>query len=233
MPAERYIWCRNCNEIHHVNSFDKAPVYVLSGLQVNEVSADDWRAFMDRHSGHRLEGLESLGGRFSSGQVADPMREQYTEVTNGQEWFVVRSFRKSVEEPLRFELIPGRLAPAGSTVEIQPNEIRKEMKYHFLWGPAEKPSDEKIESFLACFKDLVERLDLSDIRFFGNDYTDSSADCGLLETRHVKALLERCKQFLDPAELEGLQRFVEAQNGADGVLRFRVRHRYEIEQRVK
>lgn len=38
MIEERYVWRRNCNEIHHVNPFDKPPVYIIDHGAEDELS---------------------------------------------------------------------------------------------------------------------------------------------------------------------------------------------------
>ena len=55
----------------------------------------------------------------------------YIEVTNGQDRYVVRRTRKSIQEPMSDELIRGRLANVGLTVEVQDSEIKKEIRTTF------------------------------------------------------------------------------------------------------
>ena len=85
MDQGKYIWCRNCSEIHHVTPFDRSPMYILEAGEEKVVSMDDWRAFMQRHDGHKLEALQAFGMNYNPGiPPLDPMKERYIEVTNGQ-----------------------------------------------------------------------------------------------------------------------------------------------------
>lgn len=78
MDEEKFIWCRRCNEIHHITRFDRAPEYVWAGCETKEIARDDWRDFMYRHSGHKLESLRSVGeGYRASGCSADPTKMEY------------------------------------------------------------------------------------------------------------------------------------------------------------
>ena len=63
--------------------------------------------------------------------------------------------RKSIQEPMGYELIRGRLADAGVTVEVQEREIKKEIKKHFCWAPATCPDDEKIDLFVGLVKEFA------------------------------------------------------------------------------
>jgi len=234
MVEERYIWCRNCNEIHHVSPFDKAPAYSLAHGEETELPIDDRREFMRRHAGHRIEGLKGSGEKyFPSGRPMDPMGTRYVEVTNGQEWFVLRGLRKTIREPLNFELIRGRLRPSGATVGIRENEIRKEMKYHFSWTPSETLDDRKIDLFLEILKEVVKGLNPHEIKACGYDTQDSCTVYGLLEPPGVQALIERCRPHFDRDELKALRRFIDSHKAGDGVLALLVKHHDWIEETVK
>lgn len=231
MGQEKYIWCRDCNEVHHVSPFDKAPAYALVQGVEHEYPMDDWRAFMRRHAGHKLEGLKSAGEKYSpSGGPMDPTKEAYVEVTNGQDRFVIRSSRGSIDEPLHFDLIKGRLTSAGATLEIQENEIRKEMKFHFAWNPLERLNEKKIDLFIALFREIVFELSPEKVRICGYSYSDSSVAYGLLPSGALKALVQKCAPHFLPGELNGIGRFIEAHRGEDGVLALLIRQRYRVEE---
>jgi hypothetical protein len=227
MVGDRFIWCCTCNEVHHVTPFDEAPRYQWDHGEQIELPMDDRRAFMRRHSGHRLEGLRSVGERyFPSGSLWDPMKVGYLEVTNGTESFVLRSVRHEIEEPLHFELIRGRLRPAEMTVSIRENELRKEMRHHFPWRLSEKLDNEQIELFIAFFEEVVRELDPRYLELRGFD-GDGSALCGVLSAASVERLMQSCRTRFDPATVSGLRRFVDTHR--DGVMTLRIVKRYEIE----
>ena len=231
MTEHRYIWCRNCNEIHHVTPFDRAPGYRMNLGEETELPMDDRGAFMRRHSGHRLEGLQGVGERyFPDGQALDPMRVGYVEVTNGKESFVVRSFRNRIEDPLHFELLRGRLKAVGTTASIQENEIRKEMKHHYPWRPSERPDDEKIELFVRLFNEVVRGMDPRQIELCGYDDTASSVAYGVLSSAIVEKLMQECRNHFDQETLSGLRRFIDAHRDQDGVMTLRIVRRYAIEE---
>jgi hypothetical protein len=98
MGNDRYIWCRNCGAVYHVTPFDRAPMYALNDGEVVEMRANDWREFMARHSGHRLESMVSTGSDYyPNGSAVDPMNVRYLEVSNGTDTLLLRRTRTSIE----------------------------------------------------------------------------------------------------------------------------------------
>jgi len=121
----------------------------------------------------------------------------YIEVTNGQDRYVVRRTRKSIQEPMSDELIRGRLANVGLTVEVQDSEIKKEIKNHFYWAPATSP------------KEVVKNIDPQRIQISEYSYTNDSISYGIFDSAALAALTERCAiSFLpdQPLRFVGLWR---------------------------
>ena len=121
----------------------------------------------------------------------------YIEVTNGQDRYVVRRTRKSIQEPMSDELIRGRLANVGLTVEVQDSEIKKEIKNHFSWAPATSPNE------------VVKNIDPQRIQISEYSYTNDSISYGIFDSAALAALTERCAiSFLpdQPLRFVGLWR---------------------------
>lgn len=231
MGKDKFIWCRHCDEVHRVSPFDRAPTYALIAGDAREMPADDWRDFMDRHAGHKLEPLRGMGERHLAGQAAlDPMSVGYIEVTNGQETFLLRSSRASIEEPLRYRLIRGRMVNAGTTIEVQENAIRKEMKYHFSWEPAEPLNDQKIDLFIELFKQVVRGLNPCEIRISEDSDFEPAASFGFVDSKVLAQLMTKCAASFLPLEVEGLRRFVDSHREGSDVMMLVLRSRYAIEE---
>jgi len=231
MDDPRYIWCRNCGAIHHVSRFDREPIYAFTGGEVEERPANDWRDFMDRHAGHRLEPLKATReDYFPSGKTFDPMSVEYLEVSNGSETLLLRRSRSTIEEPFRYEIVDGRLVQTGLSVEIQEEAIRKEMKLHFCWAPAAPLGDEKITRFVELFRDVVREIDPRAIYASGySDADDNVAYCRL-DAAVIDALLDKCSRHFLPVELVSLRRFVESHRDIDDVMALVKRRAVSIEQ---
>jgi hypothetical protein len=231
VAEERFIWCHNCNQVHHVTAHDQAPWYALNQETDEGLTVDDWRAFMSQHTGHRLEALHSCDPVLWQGGGPDPVQERYVEVTNGRDWFVVRGFRASIDESLRFEVARGRLRTTTVAIEIQAKAIRLEMKKHFFWGST-RPSDDKIDRFIKLFKEYVSGLRPEEVRFSQYDCADGAVVYAGLDDGFVETLLHQCAPDFLPEEFLRLRSFVDRHKTSDGVMALRVKRQYTVEPAV-
>jgi hypothetical protein len=156
---------------------------------------------MARHAGHKLEPLTARGKDYFPSRSADPMGAVYIEASNGSETLVLRRSRGSIEEPVRYEIVKGRLIENGFGLEIQEKEIRKEMQLHFSWAPAAPLEDVKINLFVTLFREIVSELDPRNVRTEEFSYSDANISYGQLESSTVDALITRCAGHFLPVEL--------------------------------
>jgi hypothetical protein len=154
----------------------------------------------------------------------------YIEVTNGQDRHLVRRGRQSVQDPLSYELMRGRLVDSGLTIEVQENEIKKEMKNHFSWAPANCPNEYQIDLFSGLVKEVVEALDPRRIEVCEYSYTDDAVSYGVLDNAAVELLAEKCSRWFSAVELASMRRFVETHCGEGGVMTIVLRRQLSIEQ---
>ncbi len=231
MLNPKFIRCRNCDAVHHVTAFDKASHYSVSSVGTNETVANDWHDFMARHADHRLEPLEATGqSYFTGGRISDPMASGYIEVTDGRETALLRRVRSTIQEPLRFEWVPGRLVPGESTLEVQENSLRKEMKLHFPWTlPL---SDQKIDLFVQLYRQVVSGLDARSV--FDREFTrvDDDIVYGQLDAAAWSTLLDNCRSCFTTDEVAALRRFIDCHRDADDVLAVVIRRGMAVEQRL-
>jgi hypothetical protein len=228
MAKDKFILCRNCDAIHHVTPFDRSPGYSTIGGDVQESPMDDWRVFVAAHAGHMLEPFEVTGEKYCpAGSVWDPMGVTYIEVTNGKARMLVKRTRTAIDESVQFQRVLGRLADNGPTIEIQENEIKNEMKYHFSWAPLSF-DDQKITRFVDLFKEVVKAIDPHSVRASEYSYTDDNIAYALLDDGTVEALLDKCAGFFAPAEFAFIRRFVETHRSSSDVMALVMRRQMTI-----
>lgn len=234
MDNGKYIRCCNCEAVHHVTPFDRAPVYRSVGGEVRETAADDWREFMASHAGHRLEPLITTGKRyFPTGSGFDPLSIVYIEVTNGSEKLLLQRARQSIAQSARYLVVDGQLVEERQRLEVQDKEIRKEMKLHFSWAPAEPLQDAKIELFIDVFRKVADGLDPESVPASGYSGEDDNIAYGRLDTRTIDCLIDRCREHFSPTELQSLCRFIHAHNAADGLMALVKRRSVKIALRAE
>jgi hypothetical protein len=230
MVSDRFIWCRNCDAVHHVTSCDRAPQYVYVEGGVEEIPGDDWRAFMKQHEGHRLEPLKASGEKqFCQSSMSDPMGVAYIEVTNGRDHLLLRQSRANIAEPLSFEVTRGRLVDQGLTVCIQDSEIKKEMRCHFKWY-ADAFDDQKIDLFVQLFRDVVTVIEPETIEVAGFCSKDDNVTFGLLPADVIELLMAKCSPYFQPRELDDIRRFIDSHGEPCDVLALVMRRQLKIEQ---
>ena len=218
MDNGRYIWCRNCGAIHHVSPFDRSPVYHAGAGEVQEKPADDWRDFMDRHAGHRLEPLQSTGNTvFPCGSAHDPMNVGYVQVTNGKQTVLLRRSRSSIEQPLVYEIVEGSLLRTEMRLEIQSDAIRKEMR-RFSWPPSMPLTEEQINFFIGLFGQVIQSLDPETLST--DEYSDSDDQTSYCELplSVIDELMEKCGAYYSPNQLTALRQFAEGHHDASDVM---------------
>jgi hypothetical protein len=126
MIPDQFLYCRICNEVHHVTPFDSAPRYDLEGLTVRKIFTDDRRQFIDRHFDHEIEKLRRVtGNHFTIGRLIDPMKVGYVEVTNGKEFFILRISRSSIADPVSYQMISRQMTLWEATKEGREDESQR------------------------------------------------------------------------------------------------------------
>ncbi len=234
MDDHRFIWCRNCGAIHHVSPFDREPIYQFTDGEVEERPANDWRVFMDRHAGHRLEPLVANGEDYlPGGKPFDPMSVGFFEVSSGAETLLLRRSRSTIEEAVQYEIVDGQLIQAGVSLEIQEEAIRKEMKLHFCWAPAKPLPDEKVALFMGLFRDLICGIDPQTVCASGYSDMDDNITYCRLDAALAEALLDKCSHHFPPSELASLRRFVDSHRDSDDVMALVKRRAVSLEQAVR
>ena len=185
---------------------------------------------MQQHADHKLEPLQAYGEKYlAKGKAVDPMVISYIEVTNGQENFLLRRSRQRIEEPLIYEVMKGRILNGGWILEVQENEIKKEMSYHFKWAPALPPAADRIELFIGLLKELVKGIDPNTVRISEYAHTDDAVAYGLLDQHVINALMMKCAAYFLPIEQEALRRFIDAHRESCDVMTLRMCQQFTIE----
>ncbi|MDP9131428.1 MAG: hypothetical protein M3N35_13690 [Candidatus Binatota bacterium] len=133
---DRFLYCCGCNEVHRVTPFDQAPIYERQGLHVREIPTDDRRRFMERHVGHAIEELSSVAEDWLEPQsIIDPMAESYIFVANERYFFLLRRSRRSIADPIVYQVMPRRLLPSALNLEAL-SQWRRSLRAHWLLSKA-------------------------------------------------------------------------------------------------
>lgn len=135
---DRFLYCRDCNEVHKVTPYDRAPIYDLQGSRVCEIPTDDRRQFTRRHAGHAIVALSSVAEDWLNPQGAiDPMAESYMVAANERDFIVLHRSRRSIAEPIAYHVMPRQLTLRPSALDREALRQRtRHLRAHWLRSKA-------------------------------------------------------------------------------------------------
>ena len=207
------IHCIDCNEVINMAEQDFTPYYTWHEDELEEHEANDREVFEKAHKGHLTEYLTSLTAPISVQPYREPVKTSYFEATNGTKNFLIKRWRRSIDEPVAYEIIEGRLEVIKGPARVQTEAIKKQMKAEY----GSSLTDEKIGSFLTAIHKEVEKLDPSALVLSVEGETPLIA-YHLLGTNCVERILIRCQDKFNHEELQQLREFITEHNAYDGVM---------------
>jgi hypothetical protein len=219
---KKLLRCADCNVIYEITPFDQCPEYAVSGDagEYHEIRKNDLADFERSHRGHRQEHLSVVeGSQYSEGAYFDPLRVTYLEVTNGKEVFLVKRWRKTIAEAMRYELVEGHME-VNRTVEIQERDIIKQLRYEITNPPLQ---DNTLYRFLDIVHDEALSLDLVHLADELYDSHDAHIFFLPLREKNITSILKKCAAICTPEELLQIEQFMRHNGEYNGVMSFLVK----------
>ena len=215
---EQLIRCRKCDEIFLKTPFDPYPEYQWEPDHSSEtfqiIGRDDFQDFLIHHHGHQLENLEIIEDSFVSEKAySEPVKTSFFKATNGKEKFVIKKFRENINEPLKYQLIPGDYSLKCTNIEIQSEEISRQLKREL------KPhlSQTQIDAFLKLYRQIVENIDIKDLERIPEESHYPLEVYYKLDDLHLIYLLRNCRNTFKGQEYSAMEEFIQRHKD-DGVL---------------
>jgi len=211
------IRCVDCNAVYEITPFDQCPEYHYTET-TGEYHARECHDDLDltrRHRGHRTEKLTILDNpQYSEGPYFDPQRIVYFEATNGNITFLIKRWRQSVQDPIRYDIVPGRLE-VQKTIEIQKRSLEKQMR-HELNNPS--LAEEKVHKFIAIVQDAALHCDPD--KNFPDVYesNDAQIDYLPLDKEQISSILKKSRTIFTGDEFHKIERFIRNNCDYNGVL---------------
>jgi hypothetical protein len=194
------IRCTDCDLIYAATPFEDTPEYLYSEFE-------DEKA---RHEGHQTEELIILDpALYSEGKYFDPCRVTYLTATNGKKTLLIKKWRESINEPLRYDVVHGRLQVKKS-IAIQKDDLLKQLLYE-IKDPSFKG---KVPEFIKIVEDEALSLNSEQV----SDETFESSDAQIsyypLKEEHISRILHRCSAGFTQEECERIELFI--RNNCEG-----------------
>lgn len=227
------IRCKNCDAIFMKTPFDQYPEYKCDPERSLEnfrsIKIDDYQDFLTHHRGHQLEDLKIIDDSFvSEKSYSEPVKTSFFKATNGKEEYVIKKFREKIDEPLKYLLIPGDYSLKCTTIEIQSEEVCKQLKRE-LSPPL---SQNKIDAFLKLYRAIAEDVDIRDL-----ERIPEESHCPLeiyykLDDVHLMYLLRNCRNIFKKQEYSAMEEFIHRHKD-DGVLLLKATYKIRLTEIAK
>jgi hypothetical protein len=226
----KLIRCIDCNAIHVITPFDQAPEYVLTDLaegsptenasEYNAIEKCDFAEFAHKHPGHRIENLSIIeNSSYSEGPYFDPHRVLYFETTNGKDTFLIKRWRRSVAEPVRYEVVPAKLE-VKMTVEIQHRDLEKQMCYEMREPLV---TQEKVRLFIEIVQEEARQIDPEKSAEEIAEVHEANISYLPLGDEHIERILSKSRAIFTNEELVHIERFIRNNAEYDGVMSFLIK----------
>jgi hypothetical protein len=213
--------------------FDRYPEYDFSPDHLPEdfqcIERDDFQDFLAHHRGHQLELLRIVEDSYVCEKAySEPVKTSFFKATNGKEYFVIKKFRERIDEPLKYQLISGDYSVKCVDVEIQSEEICRQLEREV--NPPLSP--EKMDAFLGAMGAIVEDIDVNGLKRFPEESHYPLEVYYKIGDAHVMHLLERCSNIFRGREYLAVEAFIHRHKD-DGVLLLKAIHKIEFTQKTR
>jgi hypothetical protein len=228
------IHCVNCHAIFLKTPFDQREQYEFSSLpspeNIQNIDRDDFQDFLRNHKGHRLENLRIIQDSFISEKpYFEPLKISYFKATNGKESFVIKKFRESIDEPLKYQLILGDYSLECTGIEIQTEEIAKQLAGEFKQAPL---PPRKINTFLKLCRHISETVDIKNLERVPQESPHPLEIYYKMDDLSTAYLLRNCHNMFKGQQYSEIEAFIQ-RHREDGVLLLKVAHRIKITKRAQ
>ncbi len=212
--------------------FDQYPEYRLGpGLPPDcfqTMDRDDFKEFLSHHQGHQLEDLNILEDSCVSDKAySEPVKTSFLRATNGKEKFVIKKSRERIDEPLKYELVPGDYRLKCLAVEIQSDAILKQLAREI--NPF--PSQDKIDAFLKLMGALVEDVEIQDLERIPEESSHPLKTYYKIDDVRIMYLLRNCRRIFEGPEYSAIEEFIHRHKD-DGVLLLKATYKIQITKKT-
>jgi hypothetical protein len=227
------IRCMNCDQIFMKSPYDEYPEYELGSDRPLETfqstERNDFQDFLTHHDGHQLENLKIIEDSYVSEKAySEPIKTSFFKATNGREKFVIKKSRERIDEPLKYQLVHGDYSLKCIAVEIQSEEISKQLERE-LNPPL---SQDKMDAFLKLMGALAEDIDMRDLERIPEESHHPLEVYYKIDDVRIMYLLRNCRNILKGQEYFEMEEFIHRHKD-DGVLLLKASYKIQITQMAK
>ena len=221
-----FVHCRDCDTLFRPSPYDRAREFQHTPDGYVEITRDDCMAFLVTHARHALQTLRLTGLPVAhEGPQWDPMVATYWQVTDGLETFVIRGSRTRLEEPLRYQLLPGRLVQDPVSVEIPEEEIRERLDQALYPGVV---PERRLGAFVEAFREIAWDVEPDQLEMLYDVSCDQTLSIARLPPWALERLMRQVRRIFDEGDAARVEPLVMALDEPDA-LHVLVRRQVRVE----
>lgn len=213
---DHLLLCRECGTLLPV---DRPAVPEAAPAEESALAEID--LFRTAHRDHRLEHVKRVPSSALHDRPAwDPMSTAWFRVRTDASELVVKSWRSSIDEPRRYQLVSDPLPEPECWAEVDERMLRICLDRHFY--PRVLPA-RKLDRFVTLVREILATVDARTIETSFDDADYANAGIAPFPCHLSARLLSVSADVFDAEEQKLLASFVESNRGEDGALAVRVR----------
>ncbi len=226
----RFLRCIDCGEGFMKTPYDRFPEYEYDHNPPSEpvqvIERDDFEEFLVAHHGHQLEDLEIIKDSFvTEKDYQEPVKTSYLKAINSKkEKFIIKRFREKIGEKVGYQVIPGDYFLECTGVEVQSEEITKQLKMEFRAHPF---FDIKILEFLKLYQRIVHDIDVKKLERAHEESSHPLEAFFKMDDVSLFYLLRNCRNIFKGVEYSDIEDFI-YRHKDEGVLLLKVRYKIQI-----
>ena len=216
------VYCQRCLEVRHLTPYDIVPHYQRQEDEIAEEPEREHEAFFQRHQGHPLAKLKKKTDRYWADRpLWDPFRTAYQEVTDGQETFLLKSWRTDITAPRQYALLRGSLT-LSTDVFLPEEPLRSTLRRDLSCPP------EQSARLTRLFQHTVATLPAEELVPAYCSSDDPQVSFAHLADHHLRILVRRCSETGVAIERERLWAFL-VRNQTEEELTVEMRQRCNLQ----
>ena len=228
--VKELIYCADCHEAipnYDLSEFSRAKS--LPEVEWNNEDLARVKKFLIVHRSHRMEKLlMKQDSGISAKLLYDPLRVTYFLAASGERKFLIRRTKTALDQPAFYEVIPGRLQIFDVSVQIQEDDLGKQVAAD---RELSRIPREKVQKFIQAFREEVARFSPESLGEVAESIEEGESSlqvfAGLKESVW-KRILDRCCGDLNALERGQIQRFIDENRNPTQVLSLSIERRISI-----
>jgi hypothetical protein len=227
---KKFIRCSACNQvIPNYEGYAVTQAQSLPGVEWSGADLAQAKEFLIAHSGHPLEELIVETDALTSEKPAyDPIGVIFILASRGDRKFLIRGTRKALDQPVSYEIIPGKLRLFNVSLKIQEYDLRRQIDGEKEFSLLLK---RKMEKFIESFREEMAGISPEDFEEGAEAIEEGETGLiayGSLKDSRWERILDRCSPYFKESELRLIRRFIDENRNPLDVLSIEIQRRISV-----